>query len=100
MFKPCAFVTLLLAVCTWNPLIAQDAPAASFKVGIDLSQLWENPRSRGHLAGRFIAAMQLDWLIRIDGRETIRFLQSPAVDEAVVTRGTFHVDAKKNLRDV
>jgi hypothetical protein len=69
------------------------------RLRVDLADLGEQPRRRGRLADGFVTAMNLQRLLRIDRGQSVGFAEFPAINEAVVARGTLHVDAEERLRN-
>ena len=66
--------------------------------GIDLTKFRKQPFGFGLFSDRLIAAMNLHWLSRIDGRQTVSFFQLPSINKTIVTRRTFQVNPEKRLR--
>ena len=68
-----------------------------FAVGsaIDASEFRKQPAGTGHSSGRLVTAMNFKRFFAVDRSETIGFVESPAVDEAVMTRRAFQVDPEK-----
>src|SRR6478752_7675325 len=69
-------------------------------IGVDLAQFRENPGSFRGCTRWLIAAVHQERLFGVDGSQAVRLAELPVVDEAVVARGAFHVDAQKGLGDV
>ncbi len=68
--------------------------------GVDRPQLGPEELRHGDLAGRLVAAGDLQRPLGDHGRQAVGVVELPAVDEAVVARGALHVDAEEHLRDV
>ena len=72
-------------------------PLIPRQLRIHLTNLRKQPRRCRLLPRRHITTMQLQRLVRINRRQSIRIAQLPAVNEAVVTRRTLQIDAQKHL---
>ena len=62
---------------------------------VDVADLRKKPGGLGHFPDRFIAAMDFEWVVRIDRGEAIGIVQRPAINKAVMTGSTFHIDSQK-----
>ena len=67
---------------------------------VDLPQFGEQPGGLGLATGRLVAPVDFERRGRVGGGDGVGLVEFPAVDEAIVARGTFQVDAQEGLRDV
>ncbi len=65
--------------------------------GIDIAEFGKEPASPGRLADGFVAAVNLQRPLRVDGSETVGFVEFPPINEAVVTGGALEIDAEEAL---
>src|SRR5262249_30838430 len=70
------------------------------RCGVDRTELWKEKTRAGVAAGRLVAAVDLQRVVRDDGAQRVGVVQLPTVDEAIVARSALHVDAEEHLRDI
>ena len=63
--------------------------------GVDVSNLGKEEGGDSFFTGWFVAAVEFEGFFGVNGGEAVGIRESPAVDEAVVTGGTLHVDAEQ-----
>ena len=65
--------------------------------GINLPQFRKEPTRLSLPPDRLIATMDIEWLIRINRRQTVRLVQLPAINKTVMTGSTLQIDPQKGL---